>query len=263
MIDANTPIGLYSIGVRNLTMPELVTWAANARIPFVHLRGGARGHAVLDRPRAVLEHWRESTRSTCPITLVTSDVTLSELTATDAHARALVLGRLELTYEAAAVLGAHTVRILADSPPDSIKYSLRPPDARFRLLIELHHASWWTTTGLRAARTLTDGAQNIRLLADSAQAAAGLAPYEAREARQLAARMMALSDVVHLSDNGSGLGAHGHALLAEAARAAESNLEVGFEWTGEPRTVDACLQRYHDACTWWRGLRATHRKDAE
>lgn len=261
MVDANTPIGLYSIGARDLGMPDLMTWAADASIPFVQLRGGARGHAVLERPLRELERWREVTQSTCPITLVTSDATLGELTGADPNPRAAAQRVLDLTCEAAAVLGARRVRILADMPAEATKHSIHPPGLDISLVIELHHTSWWTETGLNTVAALVCGEPGIRLLADSAQAAAGLAPHEPHEARQLATRVIALSDVLHLSDDGSGLDAHGHALLVEAARDADVNLEIGFEWTGEPRTAEACLRRYHAACAWWRSLWATRRKD--
>lgn len=261
-VGADTPIGLYSIGIRDLAMPDLLAWAAAAGIPFVHVRGGARGHAVLERPRHELERWRAASRSTCPITLVTSDATLGELTGADDHMRSAALYALERTCEAAAVLGATQVRILADSPPQSIKHAVRLP-GDITLLIELHHPSWWTTGGLDAAADLACAEPRIRLLADTAQAAAGLAPYEPREARSLVAQTIALTRVLHLSDDGRGLDARGHALLAEAVRSADADIELGFEWTGEPRTAEACRQRYRAACTWWRSLGTTNRTGAE
>ena len=257
MTSENTPIGLYSIGVRNLAVPDLLTWAADIDIPFVHLRGGTRGHAVLERSRHELERWHMIAQAASPITMVTSDVTLAELTCDDSRARAAAQAELHRTCEAAAILGAQQVRILANSDAETIEQSLRALDVEVSLLIELHHPSWWTDAGLATVAAIIFDEPRIRLLADSAQAAMGLAPHKPQDARRLAAEVIALSDVLHLSDDGSGLGAQGHAVLAEAARDAEADLEVGFEWTGQPRTAAACLRRYGAACEWWRGLEAT------
>ena len=254
----NTPIGLYSIGIRDLAMPDLLTWAASENIPFLHLRGGARGHAVLQRSRHELERWAKTAQALCPITLITSDVTLGELTCGDARARSIAQAGLHHTCESAAILGAQQVRILANAPAETTAHHIPLSDSEISLLIELHHPSWWTTTGLTAAAALTCDPRT-RLLADSAQAAVGLAPYEPQDARRLAESVIALSGVLHLSDDGTGFGARGHAVLAEAARDTAADVEVGFEWTGQLRTAEACLQRYTAACAWWRNLGETQR----
>lgn len=264
MMDSPPNIGLYSIGVRDLAMPDLLRWAASANIPFLHVRGGTRGHRILERSSIELEHWSEIARSvSCPITLVTSDVSLTQLAGDDPKARAAALEALTLTYQAASLLGSRRVRILADSPVETIAHLVQLPAADLTLLVELHHPSWWTVAGMAAAAELVETEPSIRLLADSAQAAVGLAPHEPDEAARIAARVVELSDVLHLSDNGSGLDSPGHALLAEAARSADPSLELGFEWTGEPRTADACLRRYRAARNWWCGLEVTHRRGEE
>jgi hypothetical protein len=256
MTDAGTPVGLYSIGIRDLAMPDLLTWAASVNIPFVHLRGGARGHSVLERSRHELERWGKTAQALCPITLVTSDVTLGELTCGDGRVRSVAQAGLHHTCESAAILGSRQVRILANAPAEATEHPIPLPDAEISLLIELHHPSWWTETGLAAAAHLTSDPR-IRLMADSAQAAAGLAPHEPQDARRIAENVIALSDVLHLSDNGTGFGAPGHAVLANSARDTGAKVEVGFEWTGQPRTAEACLRRYTAACTWWHSLEAT------
>jgi hypothetical protein len=263
MIDTTPDIGLYSIGVRDMALPDLLPWAADADVPFLHLRGGVRGCRVLERPRSELERWREIARTTCPITLVTSDVTLNQLASDDPRIRTAALGALDLTYQAASLLGARQVRVLAGGPVETIAPVQLPHSGEVTLLVELHHPWWWTAAGITAAAELVQAEPGVRLLADTAQAAAGLALRELDAARLLAARVIELSAVLHLSDNGSGLGSPGHAILAEAARSVHANLELGFEWTGEPRTPGECLRRYRVACNWWCGLEATHRKGEE
>jgi len=263
MIDAQSPIGLYSIGIKNLTMPDLLSWAAAVDIPFVHLRGGLRGHRVLEQDRSELGRWREIAQTTCPITLVTSDVTLNDLTSRDLSARTAARRLLEQTCDAASLLGARRVRVLADRPVETLDDSLHLPVGDVTVLIELHHASWWTAVGVAIASELVRAGPRVRLLADTAQAAAGFGSREPGEARALANRVIELSEVLHLSDDGSGLGASGHALLAAAARTAEADIELGFEWTGEPRTAGACLRRYRAVRIWWRGLEATSWKSEE
>ncbi|MBS2547751.1 hypothetical protein KGQ19_12825 [Catenulispora sp. NL8] len=262
MTDAESPVGLYSIGIKGLTMPELLAWAASVQIPFLHLRGGARGHGVLERSRRELEHWRETARALCPITVVTSDVTLAELTSAEPRTRSAARAALDRMADSAAVLGVGRVRVLADKPATVIGHAPLLPGGDISLLIEPHHHSWWTAPGLNSLEALASSDPRIRLLADTAQAAAGLASHSPADARGLADRVIALSDVLHLSDDGSGLGATGHTVLARAA-CASGQLEIGFEWTGQLRSAQACLQRYTAACAWWRGLVATPRAQGE
>lgn len=53
--------GLYSIGVRGLSLPELLRWTASLGVPFLHLRGGPRGFDLRGRSPATLAP--ERTRS--------------------------------------------------------------------------------------------------------------------------------------------------------------------------------------------------------
>lgn len=53
-----TSVGLYSISVRGLNIPDLLVWAARANMPFIHLRGGPRGFDLARRTASALGEWR-------------------------------------------------------------------------------------------------------------------------------------------------------------------------------------------------------------
>jgi hypothetical protein len=252
-------IGLYSIGVRGATIPELAVWAARCQIPFLHLRGGARGCAATRQTAQELDRWRAIADATAPVKLLTADLTLHDLIQPHEQRRRTAERELERTAETASRLGAEMIRVLAGPAPlgGELIPVPRLPETAMTLLIELHDASWWTPAATERLEDLTHADPRIRLLADTAQAAAGLAGLPEPAASVIAKHVLAMSAVVHLSDGGSGLTADGHALLAGQAQellAAGQPLEVAFEWTGPQRTAPVCLSRYHAACAWWYSL---------
>lgn len=191
---------------------------------------------------------------TAPIQLLTADVTLGELT--EGPGQGAAEDELARTAHAAARLGAAAIRVLAESAPsDPRRISIpRLPDAEITLLIEPHNRWWWTPVGTGLLAEMAEGEGRISLLADTAQAAVGLASLDDDTAEVIAADVIARSRVVHLSDDGSGFNAPGHGLLATRAWKAQEagqEIEVAFEWTGVQRTMPVCLSRYHAACAWW------------
>lgn len=256
---ANVPaVGLYSIGVRGVTLPALAAWAARHDIPFLHLRGGVRGYAATQRPVYELERWRAAADATSPIRLLTTDVTLNQLTSNGLHQRDAT-DELMRAADAAQRLGAAMVRILAPDPyGGGTTPAIRlPPDCAVDVLIEPHHPSWWLPQGVDWLACLCNSGPRIGLLADTAQAANGFAALPGSTARVLARRILRLTTVMHLSDDGSGLAAPGHRLLATEAASAIAdgrNIEVAFEWTGPERTAPACLDRYRVARAWWQEI---------
>lgn len=258
-VGANVPaVGLYSIGVRGVTLPDLAAWAARHDIPFLHLRGGARGYAATQRPVYELERWRAIADATAPIRLLTTDVTLSQLTSNGSQQRD-ARDELMRAADAAQRLGAAMVRILAPDPYDdgATPAIHLPANCAVDVLIEPHHPSWWLPQGVDWLTCLCHSDPRIGLLADTAQAANGFAALPGSTARDLARRILRLTPVMHLSDDGSGITAPGHRLLAiEAASAIADgrDIEVAFEWTGPERTAPACLDRYRAACAWWQEI---------
>ncbi|MEV3951260.1 hypothetical protein AB0K57_26970 [Streptomyces halstedii] len=110
-------IGLYSIGVRGLDVPELLEWAGAQNVPFVHLRGGPRGYDLARQSPQVLAHWRRRGESCVPVTGVTADLDLADLFAVSAPERARARAELELLVAAAAAVGAGWVRLLGRAVP--------------------------------------------------------------------------------------------------------------------------------------------------
>jgi hypothetical protein len=253
-------VGLYSIGVRGVRVPDLAVWAGRHEIPFLHLRGGARGAAAMRQTDHELDRWRTVAEMTAPIRIVTTDITLEDLTAAATDRREAAERELRRAAETARRLGAGMIRILADTPrPVGGRLPVpRLPEHDISVLIEPHDASWWEPAGIDLLDDLSQADERIRLLADTAQAAA-LAGHSQANLSDLAEHVIALSRVVHLSDNGTGLSGFNHQLLAASAARAVARgqpLEIAFEWTGPDRTHPVCLARYRDACAWWHAAAA-------
>ena len=252
-------VGLYSIGVRTATVPDLAAWAARHEIPFLHLRGGARGYDVTRRPQVELDRWRAITTATAPIRLLTTDITVHDVTGAPSQRCRAAQRELERAADCALRLGTNVIRILADRPESNSDAPTAPllPGRDIVVLIEPHHPSWWQPLGVQRLTKLCRADKRIGLLADTAQAAIGFAELPRPTAQDLAQRIIGLTRVVHLSDNGSGLHAAGHELLASSAARALAEgfpIEIAFEWTGAERTPSSCLNRYRDACAWWHPL---------
>ncbi|MGY3677453.1 AP endonuclease [Streptomyces sp. TE33382] len=248
-------VGLYSISVRGLDVPELLAWAADEQIPFVHLRGGPRGVDLARRDSATLAHWRHCAQGSVPVTGVSADLDLADLCDPDAGARAVAARELASLARAAEALGAGWVRLLARTPPpgvDSFR-GLSLPGVAVPLLAELHHPGWLTETALAALEELRGRSPQFGLLADTAQLGAAVDVAGLGAAARLE-RVLACTRVLHLSDSGQGLdgpGPRAVAQLAAARIAAGQVIEVAVEWTGQPRTPAECLTRYRAAAAWW------------
>lgn len=244
------PLGLYSISVRGLTVPHLLTWAAEQQIPFVHLRGGPRGCDLARRSAATVRAWRAAADATVPITGVTAEVEVAALVAADPVARSRAWQEIGRLAEAAGVLGAGWVRLLGRTPPDR---SERLPDAGLLaglpvpLLVEPHHAAWLQPDGLARLLGLADA--GIRLLADTAQLASG---FPGAGVPDWLGPVLGRSDVLHLHEEGGEPG-HGQAVAAAAASriGAGQPLQAALEWTGADRSPAACLARYREASRRW------------
>ncbi|MCC9309168.1 sugar phosphate isomerase/epimerase [Kitasatospora sp. RB6PN24] len=252
----NAPgVGLYSISVRGLDVPELLAWAAAERIPFIHLRGGPRGVDLARRAPATLAHWRHCARKSVPITGVSADLDLADLFAPDPGTRAAAVRELVGLARAAKALGAGWVRLLACIlPADAGAFRGRSlPSVGVPLLAELHHPGWLTETALATLEELLDRSPQLGLLADTAQLGAAFHAAGAGAGDHLE-RVLARTRVLHLSDSGRGLDEPGHRVVAEFAQAriaAGQEIEVAMEWTGQPRTRTECLTRHREAAAWW------------
>lgn len=248
-------VGLYSISVRGVDVPGLLTWAANTGIPFVHLRGGPRGFDLARCDAATLRRWRQHSQGTIPITGVTADLDLADLFARARPAREAARQELLRLADATAALGAEWLRLLARTPLGATAAGA-VPQAAVPLLVELHHPHWLTPTQLAFLDELLHRCPHLRLLADTAQLAAAFTPAR-QDTRSALDRVLSHSAVLHLSDDGRGLDAPGRALVAAHAAkrmAAGHRVEVAVEWTGSPRTPEAAMARYRAALAWWDSL---------
>ncbi|MFF7098053.1 AP endonuclease [Streptomyces rubradiris] len=250
-------VGLYSIGVQGLSVPELLEWAAGQGVPFVHLRGGPRGCDLAAQSPDVLAQWRRAALRWVPVTGVTADLDLADLFRLAAPERARARDALERLAAAAAALGAGWVRLLGRTVPQgpllNAMLGSQLPAARLPLLVELHHPGWLAPEALDALEELLDRWPRLRLLADTAQLAAAR-PTADGGADAALERVLDFARVLHLSDDGTQADTAGRDLVAGQVRrriAAGQDLEVAVEWTGQPRTPQACLDRYQEACHRW------------
>ncbi|HEY6425210.1 MAG TPA: hypothetical protein VIY28_18605 [Pseudonocardiaceae bacterium] len=251
------PVGLYSIGIRGLDVAEVLTFAAANQVPFVHLRGGPRGYDLARRDDLTLSRWARHARASVPITLVTADLDITHFQPTSPSYRHACT-ELDRLGRASALLGAHAVRLLARHPArDAVAGTVTLPDLQKRhglaVLVELHDPGWFTPGALIAVRTVCDNHAGVGLLIDSGQVHEAWSTLGALDGL-VVAELVARASVVHLCDNGCGLGGTGHHTLA-AATAAGSAVEVGFEWTGPDRSPAGCMARYHAAVCWWQHTR--------
>ncbi|GAB3878121.1 MULTISPECIES: AP endonuclease [Microbispora] len=231
-----TEVGLYSISVRGLDAPALLSWAAAEGIPFIHLRGGPRGYHLTDRPASVWRAWRRAADSTVPITGVTADTDLADLFADDPKIRDQAEEEVIRLAEAAAELGAAWLRLLSRTPPQAGWAGYELPTTAVPLLVEPHHPGWLAPGAFASLPAMG-------LLADTRQLA-GTYPALAEAAER--------TGVLHLSDGGEGFG--GSKAIADlVARriAAGHPIEVAVEWTGADRSPQTCLARYRAATAWW------------
>ncbi|MGW1227570.1 hypothetical protein [Streptomyces sp. NPDC002530] len=141
----------------------------------------------------------------------------------------------------------------ADGPAAEGNARLPLPRARLPLLVELHHPGWLAPAPLDALERMLGRWPQLRLLADTTQLAA--VRRSANGAAETALeRVLHFTRVLHLSDDGTGLDPAGRNLVAKLARsriADGQHMEVAVEWTGQPRTPQACLSCYRDACRAW------------
>ncbi|MEJ8654781.1 AP endonuclease [Streptomyces sp. MS1.AVA.3] len=250
-------VGLYSIGVRGLSVPDLLAWAAHQGIPFVHLRGGTRGYDLARQKIATLDCWRRCAQRFVPITGVTADLDLADLFDLTAPARARARAELERLATTAAALGAGWVRLLGRTVPQGrLLQAMRSgalPAVAVPLLVELHHPDWLAPAMLATLEELLGRWPQLRLLADTAQLAAAV-PSAGGDTNMALERVLRRARVLHLSNDGTGLDTAGHRMIAARAAhriAGGQDIEVAVEWTGQPRTTQVCLGQFRAACHWW------------
>lgn len=199
MTTTSSPVGLYSIAVRGLEVPDLLAWAAGHGIPFVHLRGGQRGYDLATRDPGTLRRWRHASAATVPITGITADTDLADLMTSDRLRRRAAVDQVRRLTDAASALGASWVRLLARNPLHPLTVTnnanddngddtdhgahhdgragaglfdvVEVADLAVPLLIELHHPLWLARRPHAALVRLLTRQPRLRLLADSAQLA--------------------------------------------------------------------------------------------
>lgn len=250
------PLGLYSIGIRAISVPDLLEVAAAHRVEFVHLRGGPRGYHLTGQSHDRLRCWARHAAHTVPVTAVTTDVDLAELA--EDRTRPVALAELDKLAPAAALLaggGPTALRVLARTPlPPTEVVAGVVPQTRVPVVIELHHPDWFVEPALSAVLTLVEQSPGLGLLADTGQIHRAHSTHPALDEATVR-RVVEHARVVHLADAGAGLDAAGHRLVATAVRAEVRRGwagQVAFEWTGPDRRPQACLARYDAAAAWWR-----------
>jgi hypothetical protein len=257
--------GLYSIGVRGLSLPELLRWTASVAVPFLHLRGGSRGFDLLSRSPVTLRRWRDLAAGTVPITGVTTEADLFDFLPGDRGHHRSAAAHLRVLADAAAVLGAGWVRVLAATAPTAPGTSparlaeVNLPDVAVPVLIEVHHPDWFTPGPSTALADLVSANGRMGVLCDTGQVHRAWALHGTGVESALD-RFGGHWQVAHLSDSGTGLSGHGHELAARSvaqAVAAGRDVEVAVEWTGPRRDRTTCRARYRSATSWFHALTRT------
>ena len=257
--------GLFSIGVRGLSLPELLRWTASVDVPFLHLRGGPRGFDLRGRSPATLRRWRDLAAGTVPITGVTAEADLLDFLPGDRGRHRSAAAHLRVFADAAAVLGAAWVRVLAATAPTAAGApqervaEVGLPDVAVPVLIEVHHPDWFTPGPSTALADLVSADGRMGLLCDTGQVHRAWALH-GTEVEPALARLAGHWQVAHLSDSGTGLSGYGHELAARSvaqAVIAGRDVEVAVEWTGPRRDRATCLARYWMATSWFHALTCT------
>jgi hypothetical protein len=246
--DPVAPVGLYSISVRGFDVAQLLRWSAAHTVPFLHLRGGARGFDLAAQSPQLLRQWGTLARGTVPITGVTADTDLADLLGPGSSRAREDLVRLAA---AATAVGAGWIRLLARRPFDN-SADVVVPDTGLRVLIEPHHPDWLTERPRAGLHQLLEQHRELGLLADTAQLSAALDPH--RHAAGHLHAMVERADVLHLSDSGAGIDTPGHHLVADqVVRRVQrgQRVEIAVEWTGPDRSASTCLSRYQAHAQWW------------
>lgn len=257
--------GLYSIGVRGLSLPDLLRWTASVQIPFLHLRGGPRGFDLRGRSPATLRRWQQISADTVPITGVSTDLDLLDFLPGDRNRHRTAATHLRVLADAAAALGSGWVRVLAATaptspgPPQARVAEVDLPDVAVPLLIEVHHPGWFAPAPSTALADLVSANGRVGLLCDTGQVHRAWALHGTTVESALD-QFRGHWQVAHLSDSGSGLSGHGHELAARSigqAVATGRDVEVAVEWTGPRRDRGTCLARYQSATSWFHALTGT------
>ncbi|MGH3720379.1 MAG: hypothetical protein ACRDRI_16350 [Pseudonocardiaceae bacterium] len=251
------PVGLYSIGLRGLEVTEVLAACAEHQVPFVHLRGGPRGHNLAGQDRATLSRWARHAEHSAPVTLVTADLDLAQFGQPGSEGYRNACTELDRLAEATTILGATAIRLMGHHPPDSGRMIV--PDLQHRYgivtLVEPHDPRWFTPAALTTLESVLHANAGLGLLLDSGQVHRALCCLGSLPAPVLEA-LVRHARVVHWSDSGHGLDGAGHRLLAVATRArVGEGVAFGFEWTGPDRSAATCLARYRSAVSWWHATR--------
>ena len=122
----------------------------------MHLRGGPRGYDLARRQDATLSRWARHSQASVPITLVTTDLDITQFqTTSQGYQHACT--ELERVGRASAILGAHAIRLLARDP---VGDAVTLPDLRGRhglaVVVELHGR-----VGIRAAAAVLVSAPSL------------------------------------------------------------------------------------------------------
>ncbi|QOC93848.1 apurinic/apyrimidinic endonuclease family protein [Micromonospora craniellae] len=252
-------VGLYSIGIRGIEMEDLFALSTAYQIPFLHLRGGQRGFDLARRDTTTLDRWACRAQSSPPITAVTADLDLADFNRPGTQAYRRANAELDRLADATALLGTHSVRLLARRVIEQREWAgiALPNLAQYGMttLIELHDPAWFTGQPLASMAAYLDRVEGLALLIDTAQVHS--AYLRAGSLNSLGDDLAALerhTRVVHISDNGYGLTGGGHRIVAQTFGRAgdDGHVEVAFEWTGADRSVQECMSRYRYAVRWWR-----------
>ena len=255
MVLSEPALGFYSIGFGNIPFQMLSKVASDEHIPFLHLRGGARGYNLAQLSEFELERFRKAFEGVVKITLVTTDIDIQDFLA-DGTERRKVVKELRRLSHAAEYLGAQAIRLmgrraLGQSEWLAVKHEIAASGC-MPLVIELHDKSWFQEEKILCLLDFCLS-WNMGVLLDSQQITLATMKEDCRGLRNALRKIRPIVKAIHLSDSGYGLAAPGNCLVASVARQAKQSapIEHAFEWTGEDRSLKAALAAYGRAFEYW------------
>lgn len=251
-MDKYIPInmGFYSIGLGLTPISELIDKIKIEGIPFLHLRGGAKGYNLLSLSKADLSLFIDICKRGPKVTMLTSDFSLSDFFDVNISFHA-INSELNSYLEIAHLLSASSLRVLAteiiDAPPINVKIPLM--SSRIKFTIELHNPYWFTPQSAEIINNICNE-NNVYILLDSGQVHEACKVHGYLKVKESILIFIDKVNIIHISDNGFGVDDTGHHLvftLINAFFKFKSEVEIAFEWTGMDRSSKSAFLAYHKA----------------
>ncbi len=161
-------VGVYTIGLKDLSFTEAIEWADINHVPFLQVRGGVRGYNLLKVTEQQLSDWKKKVEeSATKIQLITTDIEMMDLL----HGETSALKELNKFNLIAKLLGAKALRILGiNHSLDSLnKFDFIKNYSGIDLELELHSFFLFTKETLSTLCQINSINPHLKVLLDTEQ----------------------------------------------------------------------------------------------